>query len=53
MLDLTVYEEKIINAVLEQMRIDNEELKVKTDYSIIMNCLASHVNLSKAMNRIK
>ena len=53
MLDLTVYEEKIINAVLAQMREDNEELKVKNDYSIIMNNLVPHVALTKAMNRIK
>lgn len=53
MLSLTVYEEKIINAVLEQMREDNEELKVKSDYSIIMNNLVSHVNLTKAINLTK
>lgn len=39
MLDLTVYEEKLISAVLAQMRIDNEELKVKSDYSIIFSNL--------------
>ena len=52
MLDLSVYEEKIINAVLEQMREDNEELKVKNDYAIIMTYLVPHVALTKAMNRI-
>lgn len=51
MLDLTVYEEKVINAVLEQMRIDNIEFKVSSDYGIIMKCLVPHVNLTKAMER--
>ena len=52
MLDLTVYEEKIISTVLAQMRIDNDELKVKTDYAIIMSYLASHVNLKNVWDRI-
>jgi hypothetical protein len=52
MLELTEYEEKLISAVLAQMRIDNEELKVKNDYAIIMSYLFPHVNLTKAMNRI-
>jgi len=51
MLELTEYEEKLISAVLTQMRIDNEELRFKTDYGIIMTYLAPHVNLTKAMSR--
>jgi hypothetical protein len=56
MLELTEYEEKLISAVLAQMRDDNEELKVKNDYAIIMTYLFPHVNLTKAMkamNRIQ
>lgn len=51
MLELTKYEEKIISAVLAQMRIDNDELKVKTDYAIILNYLVPHVRLTKAIER--
>lgn len=53
MLDLTEFEEKIISAVLEQMRTENDELKVKTDYSIIMAYLGLHTNLTKAIERIQ
>ena len=53
MLELTEYEEKLISAVLAQMRIDIEEFKVKNDYAIIMNCLATRAILTEAMNRIE
>lgn len=53
MLELTSYEKKIIGAVLAEMRAENEDLKVKTDYAIIMDSLVSQVNLTKALNRIK